>query len=152
MSMAAPTTVAQRKQLLQLIWTVMCGAVVMYGAVCFVVLRAAAGGADARTGVLHNGFTVAAIFVGALSVWWRRRFLSADPPAGIDAGLPFARFQTHGIIVWALSEAVAVFGLMLALVVRSFEEFIPFGVASLALLVMHHPFRLPCGRIRDVML
>ncbi len=147
--MHVPATTAQQQQLLRLIWTAMCASVVLYGAVCFFVLGGAVNGDDERTGILHNAFTVAGIIVGALSIWWRRHFLSTDPEPA-DAGIPFARFQTHGIVVWALSEAVAICGLVLAFVVRSFPEFVPFGVASVALLVMHHPFRLPYDRIREV--
>jgi hypothetical protein len=145
----APTTIEQQKQRLRLIWTAMFGAVVSYGAVCFLVLGPSDPGADGTRELLHNAFTVAGIIVGALSVWWRRHFLSTDPaPAGIDVSMRFAQFQSHSVIVWALSEAVAACGLVLAFVVRSFQEFLPFGVASAALLVMHHPFRLPFDRLR----
>ncbi len=147
----APATLEQQKQLLRLIWTAMLGAVVLYGAVCFLVLRTSAAAANGTTEWLHNAFTAAGIIPGALSIWWRRHFLSADPlPAGVDVGMQFAQFQAHSVIVWALSEAVAACGLALAFVARSFQEFVPFGVASAALLVMHHPFRLPYARLRAV--
>jgi len=49
--------------------------------------------------------------------------------------------------VWALSEAVAVVGFVLAILTRNVWEFVPFGLASVALLVLHHPFRLPYERL-----
>ena len=146
----AAATLDQQKQQLRLIWTALFGAVLLYGAACYLVVGSAEPAAtDATTEWLHNGFTFAGIIVGAASIWWRRRFLSTDPaPAGADAGIPFAQLQTHSVIVWTLCDAVAVCGVVLAVVVRSFQEFVPFGVAGAALLVMHHPFRLPFDRIR----
>ena len=145
----APVTLDEQKRQLRLIWMWMLGAVAAYGAVCFIALRTAEMDGGGGPELLHNVFTVAAIVVGALSVWWWRHFLSADPAsAGVDNGMGFSQFQTHSFIVWALSEAVAIVGLMLAFVLRSFQEFVPFGVAGAALLVMHHPFRLPYERLR----
>jgi hypothetical protein len=145
----APVTLDQQKQQLRLLWMAMFGGVAMYGAACFFVLGAASTAADDTPNQLHNVFTVVGIILGALSIWWRRHFLSSDPaPAGADVGMEFIRFQAHSLTVWALSDAVAACGLVLALVVRSFQEFVPFGVAGAALLVMHHPFRLPYDRLR----
>jgi F0F1-type ATP synthase membrane subunit c/vacuolar-type H+-ATPase subunit K len=139
----------RQKQQLRLIWAAMLSAVVMYGAVCFLVLGASEAAADDTNEWLHTLVTSVAIIPGVLSIWWRRHFLSTDSgAAGVDVSMPFAQFQAHGLIVWALSEAVAVCGLVLAFVVHSFHEFIPFGVASVALLIMHHPFRLPYERVR----
>jgi hypothetical protein len=64
--------------------------------------------------------------------------------------MQFTQFQTHSVVVWALSDAVAACGLVLACLVRSFQEFLPFGVAGAVLLVRHHPFRLPYERLRPV--
>lgn len=141
-----PVTLDQQKQQLRMIWTAMLSAVLLYGAVCFVTVNA---GADGTPEWLHNAFTVTGIILGGLSVWWRRRFLSTDPqPPGVDHSMGFPRLQGHSVVVWALSEAVAVCGLVLAFIVRSFQEFVPFGVSSVALLVLHHPFRLPFDRLR----
>ncbi len=143
-----PVTLDQQKRQLQITWAAMFGAVAVYGGVCLFLLGKEAVGND-RTPLLHNAFGVAGIVFGALSIWWRRHFLSADPaPAGVDAGMAFTRFQAHSVVLWALSDAVAVCGLVLALIVRSFQEFVPFGIAAGALLVMHHPFRLPYERLR----
>lgn len=145
----APVTLDQQKQQLRRIWAAMLGAVASYGAVCLLVLGAADATADDTAGRFHNAFTVVGIILGALSIWWRRHFLSTDPaPAGVDLSMGFPQFQAHSLIVWALSDAVAACGLVLAFLVRSFQEFLPFGVAGAALLIMHHPFRLPYERLR----
>lgn len=144
----APATLDQQKQQLRFIWTAMFGAVVTYGVVCFFVLGVSSAAGD-PTQQFHNAFTVVGIVLGALSIWWRRHFLSTGPaPVGVDISMRFAQLQAHSMVVWALSEAVAACGLMLAVIVRSFQEFVPFGVAGAALLVMHHPFRLPYDRLR----
>lgn len=145
----APTTLDQQKQQLRFIWRAMLGAVVVYGATCFAVVGTAEDVADGSTEWFHNAFSVAGIILGGLSIWWRRHFLSTEPaPAGVDVSMRFTQLQAHSLIVWALSDAVAACGLVLACVVRSFQEFVPFGVAGAALLVMHHPFRLPYERLR----
>jgi hypothetical protein len=143
-----PVTLDQQKRQLRLIWTAMIGTVGVYGATCLVVVgrwETVDGSAD----WLHNAFTVTGIIVGGLSIWWRRHFLSTDTaPTGAGMGMRFAQLQAHSLIVWGLSDAVAACGLILACLVRSFQEFVPFGAAGAALLVMHHPFRLPYERLR----
>jgi len=128
----------------------MLGAIVVYGLACVLV----DGSADISPEVprhFRTGFTLAGIGLGLSSIWWWRRFLSADPaPGEPGASMPFARFQTHSVVVWALSDAVAACGLVLACLVRSFQEFVPFGVAGAVLLVRHHPFRLPYERLEAV--
>jgi drug/metabolite transporter (DMT)-like permease len=143
-----PVTLDQQKRQLQITWAAMFSAVAVYGGVCLLLLGKEAAAND-RTQLLHNAFGVLGIVFGALSIWWRRHFLSADPrPAGSNDSMAFTRFQAHSVVVWALSDAVGVCGLVLAFIVRSFQEFVPFGIAAAALLVMHHPFRLPYERLR----
>jgi hypothetical protein len=89
---------------------------------------------------------VAAIVVGLLSAWWRRRFL-ADETAVSATSIPFVRLQTHALIVWALADAVGVFGLAVAVLARDGWEFVPFGAAAIALFVLHRPAKLPWDRV-----
>lgn len=145
----APVTLDEQKRHLRLIWGAMLGAVAVYGTVCFFLVGTSPAAVDTTADQLHYTFTVVGIILGALSIWWRRQFLSTDPaPSGVEASLRFTQFQAHSVAVWALCDAVAACGLVLALLVRSFQEFVPFGVAGAALLVMHHPFRLPYDRLR----
>jgi hypothetical protein len=46
---------------------------------------------------------------------------------------------TASIIRWALFESVAVFGLVLAIMSHSFEDFVPYGVAAVALMASTPP-------------
>ena len=145
-----PQKLEQQKQQLRLVWIAMLGAIVVYGVSCVLIVGRAEISVEAPER-FRIGFTVAGIVLGASSIWWWRHFLSADSaPDGTATAMQFTQFQTHSVVVWALSDAVAACGLVLACLVRSFQEFLPFGVAGAVLLVRHHPFRLPYERLRAV--
>ena len=145
-----PQTLEQQKQQLRIVWMAMLGSIVVYAVTCVLVVGRADISAETPER-FRTVFTVAAIVLGASSIWWWRHFLSADSAtAGTDTGMQFTQLQTHSVVVWALSDAVAACGLVLACLVRSFQEFLPFGVAGAVLLVRHHPFRLPYERLRPL--
>ena len=145
-----PQTLEQQKQQLRLVWMAMFGAICAYAVTCVLIVGRADISAEAPER-FRIGFSVAGIVLGASSIWWWRHFLSTDSvPGGRDTDMQFSRFQTHSVVVWVLSDAVAACGLVLACLVRSFQEFLPFGVAGAVLLVRHHPFRLPYERLRPL--
>jgi len=134
----------QQQRQMNLIWGAMLSAVVLYGVVCAVAVGNTDGDAVGDPVSVRYGFSVVAIVLGGLSVWWRRRFLAADfAPAPFD----FARMQAHGVAVWALSEAVGLCGVLTALLVREVREYIPFGAAAMGLLLLHRPSNLPWTRL-----
>ena len=59
--------------------------------------------------------------------------------------------RTLCLAVWALSESVAIFGLLLAFFTHSALDFVPLALASVVLLYIHRPwsppFRLALRRI-----
>jgi hypothetical protein len=134
--------VAQQKHLLMVIWGAMLAAVATYGAVCLLVVGPVGTHGESQDDMGRYALTAVAIVLGGGSYWWRRRFLSqiAREPA---AATELARIQSYAIVLWAASEAVAVCGLVLAFVIGNFWEFVPFGVASIALLALHRPSTLP---------
>ncbi len=145
--MATASAARERQQRqLQNVWSAMLVAVVLYGVVGTILLNvtgpADAPGAETARTVL----SVAAIVVGLGSVWWRRRFLG-DESAASAAPIPFVRLQTHALIVWALADAVGVFGLVVAVLARDGWEFVPFGAAAIALFLLHRPAKLPWDRV-----
>ena len=99
-----------------------------------------------------------AIAVALLSLWWRRLLgpercvLEAAPAAG-SPGLTaapeteaerravgaLARFQTHSIVVWALCEAIAIFGLVLSIATGDARHVTSLAAASLVLFGYHVP-------------
>ncbi len=143
-----PHTLEQQKQQLRVVWMAMLGAIGVYAVTCLLIVGRAEIAAEAPERI-RTAFTVVGIMLGASSIWWWRHFLSAGSVANrTETAMQFTQFQTHSVVVWALSDAVAGCGLVLACVLRSFQEFLPFGVAGAVLLVRHHPFRLPYERLR----
>jgi F0F1-type ATP synthase membrane subunit c/vacuolar-type H+-ATPase subunit K len=137
----------EQKQQLRIIWSAMLTALALYGVVCLLVV----GPAETQnpdTERLRHAFSAVGLVLGVLSFWWHRHFLPAEShrPEG-EAGIDFARLQGHGVVVWALSEAVGLCGLALAVVVHDVREFVPFGVAAAALLVRLRPSNLPWSRL-----
>lgn len=48
--------------------------------------------------------------------------------------------QTKLIVIWAMVEAIAIFGLVLAILSANYLYSLPFCVVSFLLLFFHHPF------------
>src|ERR1700687_6081934 len=139
------TTLTQRKQQVGLIWAAMLSTVALYGTMSAVVVGIAHAGSETEAEWPRHALSTIAVACGALSIWWHRRFLAADPPT--PATLAFPQIQGHGIVTWALSEAVGICGLLMAFMVDDAREFIPFGAAAAALLLLHRPSSLPWRRL-----
>ncbi|HUI28417.1 MAG TPA: hypothetical protein VL403_20230 [Candidatus Kryptonia bacterium] len=135
---------AQMKNLLGVIWSGMLVAIVTYGAACL-VLAGTPGDAAEDAETLRYIFTAVAIVVGGLSMWWRHYFLALEGPATLGAGA----LRAHSLVVWALSEAVAICGLLLAVLAHTANEFLPFAFAAAALMILHRPSNLPFARLRE---
>ena len=140
-----PATLPQQKQQLGLIWAGMLASVAVYGIVCSVAVGMAEAGSDADATWPRQVFSAVGIVLGALSMWWRRHFLPLDPSP--PAALEFTQLQGHCLITWGLSEAVGICGLLTAVLLKDAREYIPFGAASAALLVLHRPSNLPWARL-----
>jgi len=138
-------TLAQRQQQVGIIWSAMLSTVGIYGALSAFVVGTAHAGSDADAQWPRQALSAVALACGVLSVWWHRHFLAADRPT--PAELAFPQMQGHGVVLWALSEAVGICGLLMAFIVDDAREFIPFGAAAAALLVLHRPSSLPWGRL-----
>jgi len=136
MSVSSVTHDTQQLQL-RVIWSAILGTVAVYALVCFLALGAVQAADDGEIEWMRQAFSAVAVGLGGLSLWWRRHFLTAE-----ERAVSFAQAKAHGVVTWALSEAVGLCGLVLALVVRSAREFLPFGAAAAALLLLHRPSRL----------
>lgn len=134
---------AERQQV-SLIWGAMLSALALYGLIGAVAVGGVEGERVGDAVSVRYGFSVVAIVLGGLAVWWRRRFLAAE---ATRATLGFARMQAHAVVVWALSEAVGVCGVLTAILAREAREYIPFGAAAAALLLLHRPSSLPWTRV-----
>ncbi len=74
---------------------------------------------------------------GVMSVVIRVKLLSTSLDMNSDKDVQ--KYQTISIINWALSESIAVFGLILAVISGVFYYAIPYCVVSLVLLILHRP-------------
>jgi F0F1-type ATP synthase membrane subunit c/vacuolar-type H+-ATPase subunit K len=135
----------QQRQQIGLIWGAMLSTVAVYGLVCAIAVRSAAAEATADTTWIRYWLSAAGVVLGALSVWWQRHFLATDPSPPVALG--FVQMQRHGIVTWALSEAVGICGVLTAFLLDDAREYIPFGAAAAALLLLHRPSNLPWARL-----
>lgn len=141
-----PTTVEEQSKQLRMLWGCLLSAVPLYGTATFVKLSGTRNVGDGTT--LRNVFTLVAIVIGAISLWWWRHFLSAESSPTVVTPLSFRQLQIHSLISWLCGDAIALCGLAVAFLLRDSSEFVPFGVAGAVLLVKQHPFRLPYERLR----
>lgn len=144
MPVLSPT--AQTKNLLAVLWSGMLIAIGIYALACVLLVEApddAAGNGES----LRYLFTAAALGFGGLSIWWHRRFLAPHGPPTLAVG----ELRSHSLVVWALSEAVAICGLLLGVLTHAVNEFVPFALAAAALLLLHRPSSLPFERLREPM-
>jgi hypothetical protein len=120
------------------VWLAMLKALAIY-CVSFFILRSAEPRPQDEVLWIRYALSIVGIGLGGLSVAWRRRFL-AD-----RAALRFAALHRHCLITWLYCEAVGLCGVAAAFLAHSFLEYVPFGAAAAALLLLHRPADLPWG-------
>lgn len=148
----------QPLNILQVIWAAFLGAVAMYGIVCFVLSRTLPPEPPAAADLLRWPLSLAALSIGGGSILWRQRYVQAvsgavvPPPSAAGASAsPTAGatpLMTACVVAWAMSEAVAIVGLVSGLLARSVTEFFPFGLGALLLLYVHRPAAWPIDTAR----
>ncbi|MGC9327131.1 MAG: hypothetical protein ACP5I1_05835 [Candidatus Hinthialibacter sp.] len=82
------------------------------------------------------------VVTAIISVLIRLKLLTGPIQNGsldIETEQGFQKYQTISIINWALSESIAVFGLILVIISGNFYYVIPYSVISLVLLILHRP-------------
>ena len=158
MTEMAGQDVQARLKILHILWAALGAAIIVYGVVAHVVTPLGSG-EDPKLSVLRLAFAAVSIVTAAVTFWWRRSF--AVRPGGElslflkEPGVPLSseeratvleRLQVNCIIVWALSESVGIYGLVLAILSGDPNEFMPFGCGALALLMLHRPAMWPISR------
>ena len=101
----------------------MMAAVVIYGVVAFFAVQ----GEPKSLGSLAVALPVAALFIAGTALWLRSRMDGSSPSLIRD------------LVVWCVDEGVAIVGLVAAMLSNNPNAFLPYGVASLVLLVLHRP-------------
>ena len=129
---------------MQLAWAGWVAALVPY-TVCFVIWQRT-GGPIARSFVPTLRFTLfgLALYMGWTSFRWRRRVagMVQQAPDGISAAV-VGLLRSRCLAVWAMSESVAIFGLIVGFFTHDALDFAPLAVASLSLLYIHRPWSAP---------
>lgn len=149
---------AQEINVLRLVWISFLVGVAVY-TVAFAMLRRAQPSLDPEVATtLRPAFWIAALGLAWLSTWWHQRFAgqsvtAAQGSGSADAGataVAIERLRTGCIVAWAMSEAVAILGLLLGFLTHRSEDFLPFAFGAVALLYMHRPATWPLEQfLRD---
>ena len=138
--MSQNTPLAQRIRTLRIIHASFGAAIFVYTLV--VAFNYDGSGASDTVVALRPALTLAAVMFAGASIWWRRRAARAMQGASAEAlvdGSSFERLRTNCIISWAFSQSVAVMGVVMGLLSHQINEFVPFGLAALVLLLAHRP-------------
>jgi hypothetical protein len=131
---------ARRIQTLRIIYASFGAAIFVYTLV--LAFNRDATGASDKIVALRPALTLAAVMFAGASIWWRRRAARAmreAPPEELLDGSSFERLRTNCIISWSFSQSVAVMGLVMGLLTGELNEFVPYGLAALVLLMAHRP-------------
>lgn len=79
-----------------------------------------------------------AVIAMMLRMKWIHPLLAMKPNSDQEGILK--QLQTYFIIVWACCEAPAVFGIIAVVLSGNMYLYLPFGILSLILLAVNHPF------------
>lgn len=141
---AAPADTAR---LLQIMWGAFVGAAMIYGFVPYL----APAGDDALTPAAHGAMYSAAAGAAVASFvtrrWWINSIAARQTAGAVpaDTGALQARVKAGAIVTWALSEAVAIIGVVRAFLGHDPSYGLPFVAASVLLLYLHRPSTWPLG-------
>jgi len=142
-----------RLMVLYILWVAFAGSVVVYGVVAFLFNRPGTTGDEALHDTLRLAFAAVSLAIAPASFWWRRSVVGrhggsrpavsgqpgSESASREDQEAALGGLMTNCLIVWALCESVALFGLVLTVLTHNFGDFVPFAFGSLALLVWHRP-------------
>jgi hypothetical protein len=137
---------------LRILHAALAGSVLLYGGIAALLTRNPPDSLAERAappGYLTPVLAVAAVVVLAAAILVRRqtvvrgrdRMFEENPSAAPDARARTASYLTRKILSWALVEAAAIFGLVLAFVHWDLMQFLPFGAASMLVLLLLAPTR-----------
>lgn len=135
---------------LRIIWQAFLAAVVIYGIACGVVIRSMPPMDPALIDSLRWPLALGALAVGGGSLLWRQHFAQRVSGVVVASGAVDAnQLLIACVVAWAMSEAVALIGLIVAFLARNVGEFVPFGLGALLLLYVHRPAAWPAATERS---
>lgn len=149
------TSTEEQTRRLHMIWIAFLAAVALYAPVPWLLIAEGADSAPIPPAGVSSGLNFAALGAGMSSLvakrWWTHSLqaaLQADSGARVRADL-WARLRIGCLITWALSEAVAILGLALALITRQPLESLAPAAAAALLLILHRPDSWPLRAVAD---
>ncbi len=124
------------------IWAAMAVSLIIYLCIPLIVPAPPMAYETTDFGVLFTAVGVVAVLTSVASVVLRRALLIQPLRTGVldPESIEGAQRMTQGfILTWALSEAVAIYGVFLYVLTRQVQLMVPFIAMSAALLVVHAP-------------
>lgn len=136
--MSARDEIARMSRILQIIWFAFVAATFIYAAVAVFIVRGRPAGAmnpGAVATLKPVLYALAILFIGG-AFWIRRRSLGRSYP-GRDQAL--MAIQAAAVGSWALTEAVAIFGMVLIFLGARIADGVPFLLVSLGAMLAQRP-------------
>jgi F0F1-type ATP synthase membrane subunit c/vacuolar-type H+-ATPase subunit K len=136
--------VATGARILTVLWLAFLAAVGLYAVVLFFLRSNTEAAPVPGVEMLRQVFLAVGATLAVGSLWWRRRFSrAAAEGAGIGAAeVPenaIGEAMRHCVVAWAMAEAIAVLGLVLAILSREVDDFLPFAAAAVVVLYLNRP-------------
>ncbi|MBN2328459.1 MAG: hypothetical protein JXR73_15050 [Candidatus Omnitrophica bacterium] len=123
------------------LWSVFIDAIVIYLVLAYFLVSSNTSNPD-FVPIVAMVTILLSIISAMISILIRLKLLTGPIQNGaldIHSEQGFQKYQTISIVNWALSESVAVFGLILVIISGNFYYAIPYCVISLILLILHRP-------------
>jgi hypothetical protein len=126
-----------------ILWFALMMSVAIYGGVSFII-ASQGNEAAAPLALPPFVFPVLAVMSAVAAVVLYRQFTSPDRIRALVSQSRSVEqvpqlVLTASILRWALFESVAIYGLVLAIMSRSFEAFLPYGIVAIGLQAMSPP-------------
>lgn len=132
---------------LQVIWLAFLGSIVFYLLILMLLAQQSDVVQESLLEVLRPLFWVVSTLLAIASFVWRQQVADLDRPRRrISTTRGFVRLRVACIVTWALSEAVAILGLILGAFTYRFADYAPLVTVGIALLFIHRPAAWPIDR------
>ena len=132
---------------LQIIWLAFVSSIVFYLFILMLLSQQSDGFDEGALEYLRPAFWVLATILAIASFVWRQQVADLDSSRRrISATTGFLRLRVACLVTWALSEAVAVLGLVLGALTYRFADYAPLVTVGVILLFVHRPAAWPIDR------
>lgn len=132
---------------LQAIWLALVGSVFFYLFIVILLSQQRDPPDENLLGVMRPVFWIlSAVFAIASFVWRQQVADLRRTRRRISTTSGFARLRMACLVTWALSDAVAMLGLLLGAFTSQFADYAPLVTVGIALLFVHRPATWPIDR------